>query len=633
MNTERIMILQNDDDDDDDYNNNNNNDNHTKEKETMRRIDRDHLQAFLLRRIREMEAAAATTATTTAGVTAVTPAIANNYDETTTTTTSTSSNDYDNNNNNENDDVCEGQRRAFAAVEADRILHVLQSHIVPPATTTTKTTTPDDRLAISQDEFCTSLQHMASTVDIRHTWPIVASMLLVGSSVGITTPAFPFVVQSLGLSTTQYGLVVSAFALAKLLGNVPSAILVERHGRKPYLTYSLAVLAVATAGVGVASSFEELYLTRLVAGVGVAAMSTGATLMMTDLSTPLNRATTLAPAMSAFAAGMTVGPACGGYLIDAVGLSATFGVVGLCFLGVAGVNAVTMSETKYKALPFPWQQEETNHTNNNPQQHRNHPASNDDREERGDSLSTSVKNALGQWGPLLQNVKVRRVMMMNGWYWIALAGAQMTLLPLILTDPDGMNMSATQVGQLYAGMSVIQIVGNPLFARVADQVGKAPTIVSGCSLISLSMVGLTLSPAEYLHVSLGTWAVGSSMLSTAPVAYVSDQVDDDQRAQALALLRTFGDVGFLIGASGTGVLADALGSCEAAMQSSATLLATATLWFTVRQTILSSPSLPLATKQPLPASSITYSTKSKNSIPSTLSSGSFAGGVKKDETL
>jgi len=452
----------------------------------------------------------------------------------------------------------------------------------------------------------------------------------------------------LGLSTTQYGLVVSAFALAKLLGNVPSAILVERHGRKPYLTYSLAVLAVATAGVGVATSFEELYLTRFVAGVGVAAMSTGATLMMTDLSTPLNRATTLAPSMSAFAAGMTVGPACGGYLIDAVGLSATFGVVGLCFLGVAGVNAVTMSETKYKAVPFPWQHEETtshiNKKNNNsnrnsiPQQHRNRLASKDEREEATtDSLSTSVKNALGQWGPLLQNVKVRRVMMMNGWYWIALAGAQMTLLPLILTNPDGMAMSATQVGQLYAGMSVIQIVGNPLFARVADQVGKAPAIVSGCTLISLSMVGLTLSPAEYLHVSLGTWAVGSSMLSTAPVAYVSDQVDDDQRAQALALLRTFGDVGFLIGASGTGVLADALGSCETAMQSSATLLATATLWFAVRQTILSSPSSLLpAIKQPVTARSLAYSSKPNNngtspSTPSS-SSASFASGVKKEES-
>ena len=36
----------------------------------------------------------------------------------------------------------------------------------------------------------------------------------------------------MGLTTGQYGMVVSSFAFAKMVGNVPSAILVERHGRK-----------------------------------------------------------------------------------------------------------------------------------------------------------------------------------------------------------------------------------------------------------------------------------------------------------------------------------------------------------------------------------------------------------------
>jgi MFS family permease len=34
------------------------------------------------------------------------------------------------------------------------------------------------------------------------------------------------------LTAGEYGLVVSAFALAKMTGNIPSAVLVERHGRK-----------------------------------------------------------------------------------------------------------------------------------------------------------------------------------------------------------------------------------------------------------------------------------------------------------------------------------------------------------------------------------------------------------------
>ena len=72
------------------------------------------------------------------------------------------------------------------------------------------------------------------------------------------------------------------------------------------------------------------------------------------------------------------------------------------------------------------------------------------------------------------------------------------------------------------------------------------------------------------------------MLSTAPVAYVSDTVDDGKRAQAIALLRTGGDVGFLIGAAGMGALADWTGM-DGAMQTSAGVLLTATGWFATRQ--------------------------------------------------
>ena len=79
------------------------------------------------------------------------------------------------------------------------------------------------------------------------------------------------------------------------------------------------------------------------------------------------------------------------------------------------------------------------------------------------------------------------------------------------------------------------------------------------------------------------------MLSTAPVAYVSDVVSEARRAQAIALLRTIGDVGFLIGAGGAGALADATGSMEMALHSSAGFLLAATTWFGTRFFVLAPP--------------------------------------------
>lgn len=134
-------------------------------------------------------------------------------------------------------------------------------------------------------------------------------------------------------------------------------------------------------------------------------------------------------------------------------------------------------------------------------------------------------------------------------------------------------------------MSAVQVLGNPVFAKVVDRIGKVPGIVTGCTLISASMLALPLCDNTHLEQMagvLGLWAVGSTLLSTSPLAYISDRVDDEKRAQAIALLRTSGDVGFLIGASSMGALADWAGSLDMAMQSSSVLLGTATAWFAVR---------------------------------------------------
>jgi hypothetical protein len=88
------------------------------------------------------------------------------------------------------------------------------------------------QIPLSQQQFIETITDGATSLDIKRMWPITLSILLVGTSVGIVTPAMPFVVEKVGLSPGQYGTVVSAFALAKMSANIPSAILVERHGRK-----------------------------------------------------------------------------------------------------------------------------------------------------------------------------------------------------------------------------------------------------------------------------------------------------------------------------------------------------------------------------------------------------------------
>ena len=206
-----------------------------------------------------------------------------------------------------------------------------------------------DRIA-----FRRRLTELASAVDGRSMLPLSVSMLLVGMSVGVVAPVMPFVVENLGISPGQYGMVVGSFALAKIAGNVPSAILVERHGRRPYLIHSLWLVGLGVGGIGLATHWGHLAGCRLLTGLGVAALSTAATMTAADLSTPLNRASTMAPMMSAFAAGTALGPALGGVLADRLGVSETFFAVGGAYVALTFVNRALLAETRPASMSFPW---------------------------------------------------------------------------------------------------------------------------------------------------------------------------------------------------------------------------------------------------------------------------------------
>ena len=197
------------------------------------------------------------------------------------------------------------------------------------------------------------------------------------------------------------------------------------------------------------------------------------------------------------------------------------------------------------------------------------------------TIKQSFLDAKDSWVPLMQDSRIRNVVLLNSAYWVALAGSQMTLLPLYLTNPEFAPgaLTAASLGKVYAGMSVVQVLGTAPIAKLADKFGKREAMIFGCGLVSASMAGLTfVDSIEGMAVTLGMWSLGSTFLSTAPVAYVADVASGKDRAQAMALFRTFSDVGFMAGATCAGVFAD-LTSFDTAIICGGGFLLTATSVF------------------------------------------------------
>jgi MFS family permease len=322
--------------------------------------------------------------------------------------------------------------------------------------------------------------------------------------------------------------------------------------------------------------------------VGVAGFMTAATMYLSDISTPLNRARTLAPPSVAFSAGASIGPAIGGVLADTMGIPFTFFTVG-AFFGLMSVGNQLLMPESSPAVPLPAASVAEKRSHSGGVVNKGEPgeaegsatstptppnagtdgataaavgaASSSGTSRTTNAASSSSPSVLSQWKRLMGDPRIRSITLLQGGYWFVLSGSQMTLMPLMLVG-DQFHMSASHIGGVFATASVISVVCTPLSAKLLDSIGQVRAIVPACLVVGATMAVVPMAHHDvYPFLALFfTWTTAGTLLSGGPTAYVSNVSTPEDRGQALALLRTGGDVGMLLGAVGSGALAGALGS-------------------------------------------------------------------------
>jgi len=205
------------------------------------------------------------------------------------------------------------------------------------------------RMSMDQTAYRKCVLALGEKLDPR-VWGIGLSFLFAGISVGIIIPCMPLLVSQLDIPPMEFGLVISAFGLSKLIGNIPSGYLVETYGRKPVIVGGMTVCGVGLGSLAFAlvPGFGTPWLIgcRFLTGLGKSAFLSAGYLFMSDISNPLNRTRTIAPVLAAFSGGIALGPAVGGVLIDTIGISQTYGMVGVLYVSLAAMNSFFLAETK-----------------------------------------------------------------------------------------------------------------------------------------------------------------------------------------------------------------------------------------------------------------------------------------------
>ena len=89
---------------------------------------------------------------------------------------------------------------------------------------------------------------------------IMVSTVLVMSGQGVISPVLPLFARSFGASAASVGLTLSAFAVARLVLNVPLGMASDRYGRRPLLVAGPLVTGLGMIGSGFAEGIPDLLL-------------------------------------------------------------------------------------------------------------------------------------------------------------------------------------------------------------------------------------------------------------------------------------------------------------------------------------------------------------------------------------
>ncbi len=99
----------------------------------------------------------------------------------------------------------------------------------------------------------------------------------------ILAAILPFIKADWGLSDTQLGMLISSVNIAIAVLAMPAAVVVDRWSRTKSIGIMAILWSIATAACGLANNFIQMFLARLLIGIGEAGYVPGGNAMLSTV--------------------------------------------------------------------------------------------------------------------------------------------------------------------------------------------------------------------------------------------------------------------------------------------------------------------------------------------------------------
>ena len=362
---------------------------------------------------------------------------------------------------------------------------------------------------------------------------LAAMAFSVALGFGILVPVIPVFARTFGVSAVAASMVVSVFALVRLVTSPISGALVDRFGERLVLTTGLLIVAASSFAAGLSQSFTQLLVLRGAGGLGSSMFTVSAMALLIRVVEPQQRGRAVGAYQSGFLFGGIAGPAVGG-LVVAWSIRAPFFVYAATLVVAALVTVIFLARTELR-----------------------------EREAVVEGPQTGKREQLAEALRHRAYLVALFVSLVTGFLFY---GMRSSAVPLFVTE--GLDQTASMIGFGFLVTAGIQAILLMPGGRFADTRGRRPALVVGTTASTIAMLALAASDLaanqRLLAVGLGLFflsslvqGVSAAFLGSAPAAVVGDVIGGRRGGIVVSVFQMASDIGGVVGPLLVGLVIDA----------------------------------------------------------------------------
>lgn len=356
--------------------------------------------------------------------------------------------------------------------------------------------------------------------------PLFSIFFIWATGTGSMHLARPLFAASFGASVFLVSLLLASNSLARMVASPITGFLSDRFGRRPLVIIGIVLRGSSAVLAYFSTSYEQFLILEFFGGIGISIFSTGASIILADVSSEHQRGRAVALRGMSLRLGLVSGPFIGAVIAGLFDLRTILLFNGVTKLLVLGMFLALIRETRPEA-PI-------------------------GRQRARARLSAEDRRVLLSPSYLAVAAATLAIGMME------LAGAAGGLFALMAQSELRLNTPA--VGNLLTLAGIVAVATAFPNGMLVDRFGRKPALIAGLLVFAACTVVLSGKPElGVLVLAMVVFGVADGMCQGSAQVFAMDLAPPDRRGAYLGIWQIFGNLGGLISPLLVGAIAQVWG--------------------------------------------------------------------------